>query len=79
MTESIEFIFRENKWLNHILRSQDWPFFCFKSYIISKCSIPKSCFNQPTAEPEQPRTSELIRINCLKPNSTRTRTSVKVQ
>ena len=54
MTENIEFTFRENKWLDHVLRAEDRPFFCFKSYISSKCSHSKSGFNQPTAEQEQP-------------------------
>ena len=56
MTENIEFIVRENKWMDHVLHShsEDRLFFCIKSYISVKCFYPKSGFNQPTAEQEQP-------------------------
>ena len=60
MTKNIELIFRENKWLDHVLHSEDRPFFCSKSYISSKCSHQKSGFNQPTAEQEQPTRTNWI-------------------
>ena len=58
MTENIEFTFRENKWLDHVLRAEDRPFFCFKSYISSKCSLPKV-----RLQPTNSRTGTTNRIN----------------